>query len=209
MKHIVESDVQAVLVYGSDHKVQLFNFSFMSFKYIFAVGSENPVKINCVSNAVKAFWPEACAIGISTDSGVSVQPESDREMLIGALNRAKQALAKIPEAHFGVGLEGGTLDTEDGMWAYAWIVILDRAGQIGKGQSGRFLLPEPIAQLVRDGIELGEADDRFFGRSNSKQQDGAIGILSDGVINRLDLYQPAVIFALLPFVHPEFYKMAA
>lgn len=179
----------------------------MTNSFLFAVGSENPVKINCVVEAAKAFWPEASAIGANTDSGVSAQPDSDHEMLLGALNRARQALEKTPEAQFGVGLEGGTLDAEDGMWAYAWIVVVDRQGRLGKGQSGRFLLPEPIAQLVRDGIELGEADDRFFGRSNSKQQDGAIGILSDGVVTRLDLYKPAVIFALLPFVHPEFYEV--
>ncbi|HMX25429.1 MAG TPA: inosine/xanthosine triphosphatase, partial [Blastocatellia bacterium] len=153
----------------------------MSHCLLFAVGSENPVKINCVAEAVTAFWPEARAIGVKTNSGVSAQPDSDHEMLLGAVNRAKEALAKTPEAVFGVGLEGGTLDAEDGMWAYAWIVVVDREGLVGKGQSGRFLLPEPVAQLVRDGIELGEADDRFFGRSNSKQQDGAIGILSDGV----------------------------
>lgn len=177
----------------------------MSNSPLFAVGSENPVKINCVAEAVQAFWPGALAVGINTDSGVSAQPDSDHEMLAGALNRARQALEKTPGAQFGVGLEGGTLDAEDGMWAYAWIAIVDRQGRLGKGQSGRFLLPEPIAQLVRDGIELGEADDRFFGRSNSKQQDGAIGILSDGVVTRLDLYKPAVVFALLPFVHAEFY----
>lgn len=174
--------------------------------FTIAVGSENPVKINCVAEAVRAFWPEARAVGVKTESGVSDQPDSDHEMLLGALNRAHQALAETPEANFGVGLEGGTLDTEEGMWAYAWIAVVDREGRIGKGQSGRFMLPEPIAQLVRDGIELGEADDRFFGRSNSKQNDGAIGILSDGVVTRLDLYKPAVIFALLPFIHPEFYR---
>lgn len=180
----------------------------MSSEYLFAVGSENPVKINCVAEAIVAFWSGARAVGVGTDSGVSAQPGSDREMFVGALNRAQQALAKTPEAMFGAGLEGGTLDAEDGMWAYAWIVVVDRQGRIGKGQSGRFLLPEPIAEMVRDGIELGEADDRFFGRSNSKQKDGAVGILSDGVVNRLDLYKPAVIFALLPFVHPEFYESA-
>lgn len=180
----------------------------MSSEYLFAVGSGNPVKINCVAEAVIAFWPEARAVGVHTDSGVSAQPDSDHEMFVGAHNRARQALEKTPDAQFGVGLEGGTLDTEEGMWAYAWIVVIDRQGQIGKGQSGRFLLPEPIAELVRQGIELGEADDRFFGRSNSKQKDGAIGILSDGVVTRLDLYKPAVIFALLPFVHNEFYGLS-
>ena len=198
------SDDDAVVVYGSELKLQLVDLHMPS-NYLFAVGSENPVKINCVAEAVVAFWPEARAVGISTDSGVSAQPDSDQEMFVGALNRAQQALEKTSEAQFGVGLEGGTLDTKEGMWAYAWIVVVDRLGQISRGQSGRFLLPEPIAELVRQGIELGEADDRFFGRSNSKQQDGAIGILSDGVVTRLDLYKPAVVFALLPFVHREFY----
>jgi non-canonical (house-cleaning) NTP pyrophosphatase len=67
------------------------------------------------------------------------------------------------------------------------------------------MLPEAVARLVRDGMELGEADDRFFGRDNSKQKEGAIGILSDGRVTRTVLYKPAVTFALLRFVHPEYY----
>jgi inosine/xanthosine triphosphatase len=172
---------------------------------LFAVGSENPVKINCVAKAVVEFWSEARAVGVQTESGVRAQPESDAEMFAGARNRAHEALAKTPDAQFGVGIEGGTLDAEDGMWAYAWVVIVDRAGRMGKGQSGRFLLPEGVAALVRGGLELGLADDQFFGRNNSKQKDGAIGILSDGRVTRLALYKPAVTFALLPFVHPDYY----
>ncbi|MGH9840876.1 MAG: DUF84 family protein [Blastocatellia bacterium] len=173
---------------------------------LFAVGSENPVKINCVTEAVAEFWPEARAVGVSTESGVSAQPDSDDEMFTGALNRAREALDKTPEARFGVGIEGGTLDTGEGMWAYAWVVIVDREGNVGKGQTGRFLLPAGVARLVRGGLELGLADDQFFSRSNSKQKDGAIGILSDGRITRRALYKPAVTFALLPFVHPDYYE---
>ncbi len=175
----------------------------------FAVGSENPVKLDCVARAVAEFWPEATVSGIHTDSGVSHQPNSDHEMLTGALNRARQALEKIPAADFGVGIEGGTLDSEDGMWAYAWVVIVNREGETGKGQTGRFMLPEAVAGLVREGMELGAADDRIFGRDNSKQKEGAIGILSDGRITRTMLYQPAVTFALLRFIHPEYYAAVA
>jgi inosine/xanthosine triphosphatase len=178
----------------------------MSSEIIFAVGSENPVKVGCVTTAVAEFWPQARAVGVSADSGVSAQPGTDREMYVGALNRARQALKKIASAHYGVGLEGGVLDTEDGMWALAWVVIVDSSGRIGKGKTGHFLLPEGVARLVREeGLELGEADDRFFGRANSKQQEGAIGILSDGRLTRRGLYQQGVTFALLRFVHPEYY----
>src|ERR1051325_2149313 len=153
----------------------------MTTEILFAVGSENPVKVGCVKEAVAEFWPAARAVGISTNSLVSVQPTSEREMYTGAFNRARQALSKITGAHYGVGLEGGVLDTEDGMWAFAWVVIVDAHGRIGKGKTGHFLLPEGVARIVREeGVELGEADDRFFGRANSKQQEGAIGLLSDG-----------------------------
>ncbi len=174
---------------------------------IFAVGSENPVKIHCVAQAVAEFWLTSRVVGISTDSQVSAQPKSEPEMYIGALNRAQQALANITAANHGVGIEGGIVDNETGMWAFAVVVIVDRNHRISEGQTGRFKLPEGVARLIReDGLELGEADDRFFGRHNSKQNEGAIGILSDGKITRAELYKPAVIFALLPFLHPEYYE---
>lgn len=179
----------------------------MTSHFIFAVGSENPVKVGCVAEAIAEFWPAARAVGINTDSLVSAQPSSDHEMFTGAFNRANQALARIEAASHGVGIEGGIVDTADGMWAYAWVVIVDRAGKLGKGKTGQFMLPEGVARLIREeGLELGAADDRFFGRSNSKQQEGAIGILSDGRITRLQLYKPAVTFALLRFIHPEYYS---
>lgn len=173
----------------------------------FAVGSENPVKIHCVAAAVAEFWPTSRVVGINTDSQVSAQPKSEHEMYTGARNRAQQALEKITEANYGVGIEGGIVDNETGMWAFAVVVILDRHNHSGEGQTGRFKLPEGVARLIREkGLELGAADDRFFGRHNSKQNEGAIGILSDGKITRLELYKPTVIFALLPFLHPEYYE---
>ena len=172
----------------------------------FAVGSENPVKVSCVNDAIRELWPEATALGVRTSSGVSAQPVSDEEMLEGALNRAREALEKTLDATHGAGIEGGILDTDEGMWAYAWIVIIDREGRIGRGQTGRFLLPDGVANLIRvEGLELGEADDRFFNRTNSKQLDGAIGILTDGRIDRYMLYKPGVTFALIPFIRPDLY----
>jgi inosine/xanthosine triphosphatase len=176
---------------------------------LFAVGSRNPVKVACVSEVAAEFWPGARAVGASTESLVSAQPKSDAEMSAGARNRALQALEKTAGADYGVGIEGGVLDAEGGMWAYAWVVVVDRAGRVGAGQTGRFKLPPAVAHLIRvRGLELGEADDEFFGRVNSKQREGAIGILSDGRLTRLGLYKQGVVFALLPFLHPEYYEAA-
>ncbi len=81
-------------------------------------------------------------------------------------------------------------------------------GRTGCARTAAFALPDEIARLVRTGFELGEADDRVFGRVGSKREDGAVGLLTDGAIDRAALYAPAVTLALLPFFNPELYPGA-
>ena len=51
----------------------------------------------------------------------------------------------------------------------------------------------------KKGLILGVANDRVFAQHNSKQQGGAIGLLTDGVLGRRALYDHAVVLALVPF----------
>ena len=90
------------------------------------------------------------------------------------------------------------------MLAFAWIVIRSHQ-QLGKARTGTFGLPPTVADLVRQGKELGEADDQVFGQTNSKQNDGAVGLLTDNVIDRMQLYEHAVILALIPFKNEALY----
>jgi len=39
-----------------------------------------------------------------------------------------------------------------------------------------------------------------FKRENSKQKDGTVGMLTHGIIDRIQYYKPAVILALMPFM---------
>ncbi len=100
------------------------------------------------------------------------------------------------------------------MLAFAWVVTGFRNSssdgsvnqlKLGRGRSASFPLPEKIAELIRQGKELGEADDIVFGVKNSKQSNGAVGILTANVITRTSLYVPAVILSLLPFKNPQIY----
>ena len=143
---------------------------------------------------------------VDVPTGVRVQPEGDEEMLRGAQNRAEAARNLTPDADYWVGVEGGTEDDGVDMLAYAWVVVLSPRG-VGNGRTGAFYLPKAIADLVRQGIELGEADDIYFGRSNSKQANGAIGLLTGDVIDRAQYYEHAVIMALIPFKNPALYQI--
>lgn len=169
------------------------------------IASENPVKIRAVSGAFQACFPEAslCFEGVSVASGVSDQPQDDAETRRGALNRTLNA-SRTGLADYYVGVEGGIEWQADDMACFAWVVVKSNT-KIGQGRTATFYLPKRVATLVKQGKELGEADDIVFGQQNSKQKMGAIGLLTDGLIDRQGLYQPAVVAALIPFLNPELY----
>lgn len=164
------------------------------------VASTNPVKLQSARDGLAAIFPnEQMTIeGVSVASGVTNQPMSDGETLRGAQQRATNARAKKPDADAWIGIEGGVEDGPHGLEVFAWVVILSVDGKIGRGRTATFFLPEKIAALVRQGTELGEADDIVFGRTNSKQQNGAVGILTGDAITRASYYAPAVTLAAIP-----------
>jgi non-canonical (house-cleaning) NTP pyrophosphatase len=60
--------------------------------------------------------------------------------------------------------------------------------RIDKARSGRFFLRPTVAQLVREGKEQGEADDIVFLRQNSTQDNGAVDILTDNVVDSIQVF---------------------
>ena len=168
------------------------------------VASLNPVKIAAARIAFERLFPEVDfeVVGIAVASGVSDQPASRQETMTGARKRAENSRAQRPESDYWVGIEGGIEDSALGMTCFAWVHVLSESGRIGRGQTAVFYLPEEVASLVRAGMEVGHADDQVFGRENSKQSNGAIGLLTDNVIDREAYYAHAVIMALAPFKNP-------
>lgn len=168
------------------------------------VASRNPVKLAAVQAGFQRMFPDAQfeVLGLDVPSGVSDQPSSDDETLRGARNRATHARQAQPDAGYWVGVEGGVIDDGQHMQSFAWIVVLSSTHS-GRGRTATFFLPDEVSALVREGHELGDADDIVFNRSNSKQDNGAIGILTHDVITRETLYIPAVAIALIPFVNPD------
>lgn len=175
------------------------------------VASKNPVKLNATLNGFTRMFPDETFVieGSDVQSGVSDQPITDDETYQGACNRVENARQAVPEADFWVGLEGGIEAKAGGMEAFAWIVVCSRDGLVGKGKTGVFFLPPQIADLIQQGKELGEADDIVFGRTNSKQAGGAVGLLTNGVIDRADYYSEAIVFALIPFKNPDLYPASS
>lgn len=164
------------------------------------IASKNPVKIQAALQGFQQMFPqtEFSAEGISVPSGVADQPMTSDETLQGARNRAEAARQVLPDADYWVGIEGGVDETAHGMEVFAWVVVMD-GKRTGESKTGTFFLPDEIVTLIRQGVELGDADDRVFGRENSKQGNGAVGILTGDIIHRTGYYVHAVVLALIPF----------
>ncbi len=170
------------------------------------VASKNPIKINATKLGFqKVFASMNFELeGVSVPSDVSDQPMTNKETLQGATNRATHAKNDFPNAAYWVGIEGGIEKMGEEMMAFAWIVILSNEKK-GKARTGTFFLPNKVVELINQGKELGEADDIVFGHSNSKQKNGAVGILTGNLIDRTQFYVEAMVLALIPFLNKEIY----
>ncbi|GAA0757911.1 inosine/xanthosine triphosphatase [Psychroflexus lacisalsi] len=170
------------------------------------IASKNPVKLQAAKNGLERMFPsqEFECIGVSVPSNVSDQPMSDDETFRGAKNRADNASTTHEGDDFYIGIEGGIEITDGEMQAFAWIVIKSH-NKYGKSRTGTFFLPKQVVNLIKEGKELGEADDIVFKRDNSKQKSGAVGILTGDIIDRTAYYTEAVILALIPFKNADLY----
>jgi non-canonical (house-cleaning) NTP pyrophosphatase len=171
----------------------------------------------------------------SVPSGVPDQPFGDEETKLGAKNRARAAQSHYKEIHgemphFAIGLEGGLEWLNDELLCMAWMAVVgsrsplvlgctastdcgaeydvskdDSSGCWGTAKTGTFALPSLVATLVKQGMELGDADDKVFSRVKAKHGSGTVGLLTDGLIDRSYYYEHALLLAMVPWIRPDVY----
>jgi inosine/xanthosine triphosphatase len=131
-----------------------------------AVGSMNPVKLNSARQGIQAatMGTQCECDGFNATSGVPDQPVGRDDTLLGAKNRAAAAYIAYESKHgvrpdYGVGLEGGVSSlTSDTMECFAFCAIFN-GEDFGYAQTATFLVPKIIADHIRSGMEMGDADD--------------------------------------------------
>lgn len=190
--------------------------------------------LNRNSSSVGAV-PELDIQGLSAPSGVADQPMGDSETKLGARNRAKTSFDLFVEKfqmepHLAIGLEGGLEEMDDGDWiCMAWLAVFGKRSQLvlswtsspdcggdyilaetvqpcwGMSKTATFSLPPKIVELVKGGLELGQADDQVFSRVNGKHGSGTVGILTNGLIDRSLYYEHALQLAMIPWIRPDVY----
>lgn len=174
------------------------------------VGSRNPVKLNAVKIALW-YYPQfrsAEIKWITVDSGVSPQPKNILETMLGAETRARAAFRNCD---YSIGLESGTmvLPLPNGTrYVEQTICAFYDGTRMGIGFSPAFEIPPLMARmLMEDHVDLEQASCRAGLTHKQKlgQEEGIIGILTHGVVDRTAYTIPAIHMALTTFQNPELY----
>lgn len=152
---------------------------------LISIGSKNLAKIAAVKNAFKEYRYEIVSVDVA--SGVSAQPMTDKETIQGAINRATSAATEM-KAEIGIGLEGGVQQTTTGLFLCNWgaLKVKDLPPFIAGG--ARIPLPQDIADRILQGEELGPIMNEFSKKQNVRHKEGAVGVFTNGQINRTDMF---------------------
>jgi non-canonical (house-cleaning) NTP pyrophosphatase len=196
------------------------------------VGSENRAKLGAVEAALRPFLRPDCEpaiVAVAVDSGVAEQPIGWDEIVCGARNRARAALASGGCA-LAIGLEDGLVRLSDpasddprgpdASEVYnvgcAWVTDGEREAH---GFSSGFAYPPACRDpAFRDRSPIGELFDRLWRAHRSPagasapaesvpsgRQGGNIGLLTQGRLDRSAYGAQAIVCALVPFLHTDLY----
>lgn len=164
-----------------------------------AVGSLNPVKVSAVRSVMERIYGEVRITAVDVPSGVPPQPFGDQTHQ-GSLNRARAALG---DHDMAVGIEAGVFEMLDGLYDIQHCSIVSRDGRETFGQGSGFRYPDAIADLVRSGSTVGDAVHTVYGDSDIGRGQGAVGLLSKGLIDRKALTEQSVTAAMIPRIWDE------
>ena len=159
-----------------------------------AVGSTNRVKIEAVRTVMEKIFGNVIVIPVDVKSGVRDQPK-ELETRTGAINRAVSALGNND---LSVGIEAGVFPTEDGLYDFQYCAIIDKSGMMTVGVGPGFRYPDDVAALVTDGMTVSEAMHELYGDSEIGKRQGAVGLLSRGLLDRKTLTEQSVTAAMIP-----------
>lgn len=177
-----------------------------------AVGSRNPVKLEGTKIAFERMFGERVeVVGVEVRTSVGPQPMRYVEILLGAVERAVQALERVPTADYGVGIEAGFFRhpfTVTGYLDVQVAVIVDRDMRMTVGWSPAFEFPcSVISALVRgEAKEAEEVMERVSGVERIGEREGAVGFLTGRLVDRLSLTVLCVTMALIPRKNEHLYS---
>ncbi|MDR0334755.1 MAG: inosine/xanthosine triphosphatase [Methanomassiliicoccaceae archaeon] len=164
-----------------------------------AVGSLNPVKVEAVRTVMEKVLGSVRVIPVKVSTGVPDQPFGE-DTYKGAVNRANAALGKYA---LSVGIEAGVFEMYGHLYDIQHCAIIDKDGKITIGMSSGFRYPDKVAELIRGGMTVSKAMIAAYENASRGDKEGAVGLLSKGLLDRKALTEQSVTAAMIPRIWDE------
>lgn len=152
------------------------------------IGSHNQAKLKAVKRVFKGYTVQA----VDSPSKVSNQPTTDEETLLGAMNRANYLHRDYPK-DLAIGLEGGVMLINEELYLCNWGVLMNPDTEIIKASGARIKLPHAFIDDLFSGVELSQLIDDYSKKHNTRESLGAIGVFTEGVIDRIEMFEHVVL----------------
>lgn len=124
-------------------------------KIIIGSGSERKIKM-AQKVADQLFWEKVEVTGYPAKSGVPDTPW-DRDIFLGAKNRALDAINHQPGAKYYLGLESGLIERYGHIYEEAWATVIDQNGKEFYGYSSGLKVPDFILNKM-DELKMEHCD---------------------------------------------------
>jgi len=191
----------------------------MNSEFYLVIGSNNPVKIEATKLGFKFLFPDKSLkiFNYKVDSGVDDQPIGIENIIAGAINRIKNAKHNFSKEYsninedqiYYVGIESGISKIDVVMSKYLdfQFAAICHNNIITLGCGSAFEYPKFVIEKILSGEEneIGNLFEKLSQQQNIKYKQGAIGFLSSGKLNRVDILKNAIIMALIPYFRKDLY----
>ena len=176
--------------------------SVMENKLRVKVGSQNKAKLEAVSEILREYshLADAEIKGVNAGSEVSNQPQSLEETVRGAMNRAKSSFT---DCDYSVGIESGLMHvpyTKSGYMDVCVCAIYDgKEFHLGLSSAWEFPDKKIMKLMLDDGLDMSQAINKvgLTQNPNIGSEQGAIGILTKGRLDRKEYTKQALRMALI------------
>ncbi len=148
---------------------------------VVAVGSKTGVKVKSTQNALEK--ENVIIMPCPARSKVQDQPLTEEETKLGALNRAKDCLAKT-DAEIAFGLESGVFFKDDEVYLCNWGVLIDRNDKMFVTNSPNILLPKEFRDDLLSGKPLKDIIHDFTGMETEDNNTCAIALFTNHSFSR-------------------------
>jgi len=180
---------------------------------ILAIGTKNKAKIQALKESIEGLnlFHEYEIVSLSVPSGVADQPISMQATIQGAKNRAYHAfIASSIQPKYSFGVESGLVEapgSQSGFLNICVCCIYDGAQFYTGCSTGFEVPPKTLQKVIEEKLDLSEAciASGISSNQNIGQEEGLIGILSRGKVNRMEYTKESINTALLQVVNYTLY----